>query len=601
MTQQDGELGETMERRRPSIKLSRSTLLAGCVFTAATFTVPYAAWAQTPPVQSPLLQQVPQGSPLPHILPPQPSSLGAGLPQFRPLNAAGALPSVTIPVRSVGIIGATAFPASQLDGLTAGLAGQSVPLARIEAARRSILDLYRQHGFVLSSVSAEIDNAGNVRFIVTEGRITEVKLSQDIGPAGTMVLRFLDHLTAERPVSEASLERWLLLAEQVPGVSVHAVLQPSPGDPGALVLIAEVSRAAVSGLVTADNRGFKETGPEEAVGVLDVNSLTSFGDQTEVSLFHTSGGTDNFGQISEGFFIGSSGLRVRLYYGAGQATPGGLLRQIGYHSFTTVFGAHATYPLILRRDVALEGNLFFDGFDGKINTAGLREAADSLRTIRLGLKGSAEDDWLGGDRTALNNITFGVSKGLPILGASADGRPIGVAGRAGERIDFYKFNGELERVQTLFSPWDQASVALRGVVGGQATSDILPSAEELYLGGTQFTRGFYAGQVVGDNAAYATVELQLNTGVSFTLLKHDINTAAQFYTFYDWGETWQNQKTDPNHRLESGGVGLRLGLTRFLELDVEAVHRITTQLTPKADGIAPLSETAIYWGVVARY
>src|ERR1700731_4691633 len=176
--------------------------------------------------------------------------------------------------------------------MTGGLAGQAVLLPKLEAARRALLDLYRSHGFILTTVSMDIDAAGNVRFIITEGRIVAVKLSQDIGPAGTMVLRFLNHLTEERPVKEASLERWLLLAQQIPGISVQAVLQADPDDPGALTLVAEVSKQNVSGLVTADNRGFKETGPAEALMVADLNSMTAYGDQTEVSLFHTSGSTD---------------------------------------------------------------------------------------------------------------------------------------------------------------------------------------------------------------------------------------------------------------------------------------------------------------------
>ena len=77
--------------------------------------------------------------------------------------------------------------------------------------------------------------------------------------------------------------------QQIPGVSVQAVLQAETDDPGALTLVAEVSKQNVSGLITADNRGFDETGPAEGLLVADLNSMTAMGDQTEVSLFHTSG------------------------------------------------------------------------------------------------------------------------------------------------------------------------------------------------------------------------------------------------------------------------------------------------------------------------
>jgi hemolysin activation/secretion protein len=548
-----------------------------------------------------VLPNVPQTSPLPHMLPEQPPSLGAGLPNFQAPATETPLPVVNIPVHSVAIIGATAFSAASLNALISGLKGSTVPLAQIESARRALVDLYRNHGFVLTTVSLDIDSAGDVRFIVTEGRIVAVKLSQDIGPAGTRVLSFLSHLTEERPLNEAALERWLLLAQQVPGVSVHAVLQADASDPGALTLIAEVSKQNVSALVTADNRGFTDTGPVEGLAVLDLNSVTSFGDQTEVSIFHTSGGTDNFGQAAESFFIGDSGLRIRLYGGAGRSNPSGVLSQIGYRSSITVFGAQLSYPLILQRNQSLSVSARFDGVDNNIKSLAGSLTSDSLRVARLEGQYAWQDLWAGETREALNVVNLRDSQGIPYFGASADNRTAPPAGRDGEKMEFWKLNGSIGRTQTLFSPLPDASVALRLEAGGQYTSEILPSEEEFYLGGSRFTRGFYSGQVVGDKGAYATSELQLNTGYSFSALRHDIDLGSQFYIFYDWGETWSNLKTDLNGRVASFGGGVRLGLTRALELDGEVVRRLTTQLTPAANGVPALADTVLYGGITATY
>ncbi|WP_234730786.1 ShlB/FhaC/HecB family hemolysin secretion/activation protein [Acidocella facilis] len=544
-------------------------------------------------------------SPLPHIMPQTPTTLGKGLPDFSKTGTEGPLPAVSIQVHSASIVGATAFPAAKLNGMIAGLAGQSVPLTKLEAARLALVRLYRSHGYILSTVTLDVSATGDVRFVVTEGYVTNVKLSKDIGPAGTMVLGFLNHLTQERPLREAALERWLLLAQQVPGVSVHAVLQADQGNPGALTLVAEVSKQTFSGLVTADNRGFDETGPAEGLLVADINSLTAHGDQTEISYFHTSGNTDNFGQISESFFIGTSGLQLKLYGGAGRAHPSGVLRSAGYQSQVEVFGGQLSYPVLLRRNQALTARVRLDAAQSRIMFAGSgasgANSADSLRVARLGGQYAWQDLWLGNSRNALNVLEVQYSQGLPLLGSSADGRTAPPGGRAQAKFDFWKFNGSISRVQTLFSPWPAADVALRTEVGGQYSTAILPSAEEFYLGGTRFTRGYYSGEVVGDKAAYATAELQLNTGTDFTLFKHDFELGAQFYGFYDWGETWANLPTDLNHRIASVGGGVRLGLTRNLELDGEVTHRLVTQLVPGSTHVAPLSETIIYWGVTARF
>ncbi|WBO58357.1 hypothetical protein GT370_14250 [Acidocella sp. MX-AZ03] len=100
------------------------------------------------------------------------------------------MPAVSIQVHSASIVGATAFPAAKLNGMIAGLAGQSVPLTKLEAARLALVRLYRSHGYILSTVTLDVSATGDVRFVVTEGYVTNVKLSKDIGPAGTMVLGF---------------------------------------------------------------------------------------------------------------------------------------------------------------------------------------------------------------------------------------------------------------------------------------------------------------------------------------------------------------------------------------------------------------------------
>ena len=143
----------------------------------------------------------------------------------------------------------------------------------------------------------------------------------------------------------------------------------------------------------------------------------------------------------------------------------------------------------------------------------------------------------------------------------------------GEVTDFTKLNFQVSRTQTLFQPWSGASVALMGWLAGQWSDQILPPAEQFYLGGSQFTRGYYSGQVPGDKALAATVELQLNTGTDLTVWGLSANVSTQFYLFYDWGETWQNQSTDFATKVTSAGGGVRAQVTRYTEVDLEALAR----------------------------
>ncbi len=488
-----------------------------------------------------------------------------------------------------------------------GLVGASVPLAKIEAARTALLNLYRGQGFALTTVTATVEPGGALRFMVIEGRIAEVKLEGDIGPAGTQVLRFLNHLTELRPVDTAALERWLLLAQDVPGVTVRAVLRPSAGEPGALTLVAQVERQAVAGLLNVDNRASRFTGPIEGLALLDLNSFTQFGERTEANFYHTDGNTQNFGQVTTEAFLGGSGLRGRLYAGYGDADPSGFLRDARYHGTTTVFGGSLTYPLIRSRQQTLNLSGYLDAIETRITqvaatSTGFQRGFDSLRVARLGADYAAQDGLLGDNRPAISTINVRLSQGIPALGATSNGST--EATRPGERVDFTKLVMDLSRVQTLFGLWSDSTVALKGRVIGQVSGQALPPSEKFFLGGTEFTRGFYSGEVTGDNAFVWQAELQLNTSYDLQAFDRSFNLAAQFYAFYDRGEAWQNLPRaveTPYTRLSSIGIGVRLNVTRYTEFDIEGVHRNTRLVEGTGPDIRPQKADAAFWRVITRF
>jgi hemolysin activation/secretion protein len=586
-----------------ALKISRNGLSTGCGARHAIGCafVLLCVFQLSPAVAQPALPGI--VSPIPPLRPPQLPRVGPGLPnvpEAQPNSAPGAGSTHAIQNLSVG--GSTVYSPDELAPLTQGLTGAAVPQDKIESARAAIVELYRRDGYVFTSVNAIIVG-GQLRLIINEGHISDVKLDGDIGPAGTQVLRFLNHLLQIRPVTVADLERWLLLASDVPGVSVRSVLNPTD-TPGELTLVAQVTRKQVSGLFTADNRAFNLTGPDEGLAVVDFNSFTEFGEKTEISLYHTFNDTQTFGQAASEFFIGGSGLKGRIYGGAGDATPTGVLRAIGYNGSTNVFGASLTYPVIRSRQQNLNIGAYFDGLDSTIDTntgangAKTTASFDSLRVLSFGADYTLFDNLLGNSFNATNNATFRVAQGLPIFGASANGSQ--TAPRTGQQVDFTKVNGQFGRNQQLFQPWEGSSVALQGTVIGQATGNVLPPEEKYYLGGPHFNRGYYYGQVTGDNALVISGEIQLNTPLP-SPPGLGLDFSAQFYGFYDWGQTWENQKTDPNVTLRSAGGGVRLYLTEFVEVDLEGVHRFTLYPNGQGPQVKGLGPTAFYWQFLGRF
>jgi hemolysin activation/secretion protein len=553
-------------------------------------------------VEAPLVQQ---GSPLPGIEPQAGPGAAPGLAPAPPAAPAAVNPSLVVAISDVAIEGATAYPAAALQSTIAGLTGPTVPVARIEAARTAILNRYRADGYVYTAVNARI-SATHLRLVVIEGRIVAVKLRGDIGPAGTQVLRFLNHLTDIPHLRQADIERWLLLANDIPGVQVRSTINPATTDPGALTLIADVSRQKFSAALRTDNRAFRQTGPEELLVTIDANSFTSLGERTELSLYHTYNDTDTFGQASEEFFIGGSGLKLHIYGGAGEATPSGSLRELGYDGVTRVFGAALSYPLIRSRQQTLTLSALFDGLESNIDydVTGKRVRAsfDSLRVLRAQAQYVLLDTWLadvfGPNFEALNHADVRVSQGLPAFGASTNGDS--QLPRLNERVDFTKADGEIDRRETLWSPYPGATVNILAGAAGQFTDNVLPPEEKFYLGGPSFNRGFYYGEVTGDRALQAKIEPQFDMPLpSLHVIPADLH--AEFYVFYDWGEVWQEQKLDLDHTLRSLGGGVRVYADPYLEFDLEGVDRLTRTPDGPPPQVPPLKSAAFYWQVVLHY
>lgn len=572
----------------------------------------FTARAQAPP---PMISPPALAPPdvLREIAPPTPPRLSPGL-QGPPITATPIAPGAPdVRIAAITLSGNEALPAARLERLFAGLANREVSQAEIEAARIAVLTEYRLAGYPFISVvvtGAAAARGFDLRFAVREGRIARVRLSNDIGPAGVQVLRFLQGAVSAGAASVTRIERALLLAGDVPGVTVRGVLRPlEGGGEGELELVADVTRRPHGGLVTIGNRGFRLTGPVQFLVVGQGNSFSSLGERTEVAFFTSALGESLFGQASTEFFLGGSGLRLRLYAGAGRTTPSGQLAAIGYAGFTTTAGLALSYPILRGRAANLTLGAQFDLIDNTVDTGttqAVRASHDTLRVLRAGLDGNARDTLLPFAPAAANTGMLRLHQGIQALGTTRAGSLPGPS-RRGSDFGFTKISGELQRTQPLFALGGGALFSLQATLAGQWTDDVLPAAEKFFLGGNRIGRGFYSGQVSGDRAVAIALEAQLDLRLpSFTLeftpgAPTEIRHSAQFYAFYDAGRTFENLTTDPNRRVEAFGGGVRTVFQETLHLDIEAVHRITRRVDAGGASVPQLAATAGFVRAVVRF
>ncbi len=540
--------------------------------------------------------------PLPGVIertaPAEPPALAPRLLPPEPARMTGPGDGRVVPLGRVLIEGNTALPDTTLRPLVAGLAGRAATLAEIETARLAVLGAYREAGFPYVAVGArlapEAEGRAALVLAVTEGFVATISLDgEEIGPAAQQARRFLDRVLGQRPLPAAALERALLLAGDIPGVEARGVLRPVAGEPGALELVVRLARRPVSGFVNLDNRGY---------------DLTGRGERTEVALLQTEGAGQSFVQVTEELFLGGSGLRLRVYAGAGRAEPGSALAAIGYAGETVVGGVGLSYPLIRSRPLNLVASGQFDAFESEVRARAApdaprtRQSLDSVRALRLGLEGSALDALVGtAPAAAVSTGLLRFSQGVEALGAS-DGAA-GVA-RADSEFGFTKLVAEATRLQPLFAPGGGWLVSVLGVAAAQWSDDVLPPAEKFYLGGNRLGRGFYAGQVTGDRALAGTLELQLGQVADLAMPEGwpggaELRLGTQFYLFRDEGRAWDNGPGALDRELASWGGGVRLQFDDRVQLDLEAVRRLTRQ--PEGAGVAKLSEDAVFARVLVRF
>jgi len=584
--------GETVPDNGSPRGVAKARLAAVLLLLLAFLGAPVGeAQAQAPGVPAAVAPLI--APPVPRVLPPvQPEVV----PPAAPPSEAAPPPPAGPPVRvdQVRIEGVTVYDAESLRALYADVVGNTVPRARLDEIAQSLQTRYRDDGYILTLVRGEFQKSDNqVVFVIRaiEGYISQVKLDGDIGPAGELVLDMLERLTTKRPVKNADLERYLLLANDVPGVTARAVLRREGGEPGAVVLVAQLSRKEVSGLLNFDNRGPKEAGPPEMLLSGSTNAYTNFGESLQALLFTTFDREQIFGQINADAFLNSDGVRLRSYYGRGNSLPGGILAATGFDGGLEIGGTSVSYPIVRSRRFNFYTNFGVDTYHSAITVTGGGTPSTSGSDIWMWRAGSTIDvqDQLFFDFPAATSLNATASHGF--LGQDTT-RPLNDS-------HFYKVSGDLTRVQNLVTI-GTVRTALKSSVGGQYTQDIMPPSEKYFLGGTRFGRGFFNGEVTGDRAIGATLELQANT--TFTdipLLDPGYTLPAQFYGFGDYGRGYNLAPADIDRSIRSVGVGFRSDLTPWLFVEAEGVHRLTTH--PQGASVATEAAYAFFTRVTMHY
>lgn len=456
-----------------------------------------------------------------------------------------------------------AFTFAQLEDIYALYYDKDVTLDIAYAIAGAITERYSSAGYFLSLAyipDQQIEN-GSLTIRVVEGYIGKVDVPGDAGNR-RVVQDYIDRLTAQRPVTSAGVESFLLRLNDLPGLSFRAVLSPLEGaEEGATKLILEPAPKEGKGSITFDNFSSHYLGPDE-VSVAYATSLLPL-QQTAVSgLSAFPVDKMRYGTVDHSIVIAPD-LTLDLSGGVTRAYPGYTLKPEDINSTATSAGMALIYQLIRQRQENLSFRLSLDGRDVTSDILDTPQTRDRIRAIRLGASYDLSDSWNG-----YNTATFTVSQGLPWLGASA--QDSSYLSRTNAAPDFQKEEFSLARLQGITSDWSVYASA-----AGQHASGPLYSSEEFGYGGTAFGRAYDTSEITGDHGIAGSLELRYAGWNAWE------KATFQPYTFYDIGEVWNEAAGQPKRESgASAGFGVRfttfwgengnLGLAWPLTRDISA-------------------------------
>jgi len=489
---------------------------------------------------------------------------------------------ITFMLKGADFLGLERVEGLSLDDAYQGYVGQELPLSVLCDIRASANGALRSQGYLATVEIPEQNLSDGVPdFRVVFGRLASVRVRGDAGPSEATAARYLEKLTQQDVFNTKDAERYLLLADDLPGINVRLSLRPAAnGDPGDLVGEIAVIRQKGVAFLNVQNFGSGAIGPFGATAQGEIYDLTGMGDRTSFTAFSTIDFTEQHTfRLAHDFAVGGEGLRLGGSLTYSTTNPDVNLPGIDVDSESFIASAFASFPLERTRAMSVYADAGFDIVNQSVDVNNIALTVDRVRTAYVRVDGEYIDE---SSVQRLDGYTpfeprfrllYGaeVRKGFDVLETSPDCRPNPVACVTGGSISPGRIEADptpfLFRANASgeFRPSPQWTLAAN--VQGQFSSSPLPAFEEFAAGSFSIGRGYNPGAVLGDSGVAAALELRYGSLAPKTADAY----AYQPYVFTDvafaWNEDPSRRALNPD-RLWSAGAGVRAALGSKLQGDL---------------------------------
>ncbi|MEW6454671.1 MAG: ShlB/FhaC/HecB family hemolysin secretion/activation protein [Pseudomonadota bacterium] len=510
------------------------------------------------------------------------------------------LPSTTAPaeakttklvIRKIRVVGSTVYTQEQLAPLYEEVIGKRVTLQTVYDLAQKITAKYGADGYVLSRAivpEQELDPKGaSITIEVVEGYVDKVVWPEKLSRYRDFFTDYAARITADRPVNIKTLERYLLLANDLPGLKFTTKLEASKKNKGASTLIVEVTEKPVEVNARIDNRGTKSRGPLQFIVSPTINNVFGKHEALTISYAGTS-------PLSELQFVAPSWRQVLTsegltFFANGSYAwgyPGVPINDLfKFRTYSNYAEGGLSYPIVRAREknLTVSGLAFASESYSYLGVS--PNQVDRLRGLRAKLDGDMADSSGG-----INQFNITLSKGFTGLGStqnlpnpniSFDGGPSNPFGR----VDFGKAEGFYSRTQPLFDRFSAQIAAY-----GQYAFTPLMVPEQCGFGGRQFGRAFDPSDLLGDHCWMASAELRYDLPGTVTPFPN-----VQVYGFTDRGTRYiiagSTSDVGTSQSAASAGGGVRLGWQNYLNVDLSAAKAIE----------GPRNATRFFFIATARY
>ncbi len=494
---------------------------------------------------------------------PQPAEAAPDVQPQRPSELPESFRSIRVTVQRIRVEGSSVLPPAVLQSRTDTYTGREITGADIQTLASELTSMYRNAGYILSLVVVPPQSLadGTLTLQVIEGYISRVTIQAGEGVSANLresLARVGEQIKGSRPLDAAVLERYLLIANDFPGVELRSILTPSQARGAAdLTLVASIRRA--EGFVSVDNYGSRYLGPGQILAGVTGNQLLGVNDQWRAIAVGTGDREMAYGQLSYSQVVNTEGLKLSASVSRARTQPGDVLKPFDVRGAADTTSLSVSYPLLRSRNESVVVRATYDHSDVRTDILGTRVIEDHIRAVRLGLNWRVLDAFDG-----QNVLDVDFSQGL---GGTREGDLL--KSRAGAKGVFNKLTFDYERAQFF-----NASTSLAFGVAGQWANTPLLSSEQCALGGRRYGRAYEPAELVGERALAFRIEPRYAGNLDAPGFR-----SYQTFGFYDIGKVWRVGSpaagVPASQSLASGGVGVRLFLQNNMAASFEAALPLT--------------------------